>query len=156
MISTELMKKKFIRRETIIIMKPKKCLMGIYNIIRKNISDLKNLTNDIEFGCNFKDGLCRMESRNSCKDIMCCCSGCKSSFGYLDNIFAEDIPYYAKKYDKKTGFWRKGKGCILDRDKRSETCLSYNCSNNRNVRMQLYFIKQNIVGTFKMMKFDEL
>ena len=103
--------------------------------------ELANLTAKIDYGCSFEDGGCRRyraEYYSKKKKAMCFCSECASSFGYFIKIFfnnyndkhyiEKELLYYTKKYSINTGFWRKGKGCILPRCRRSGTCLSYNCS----------------------------
>ena len=35
---------------------------------------------------------------------------------------------YKSKWNKKLGFFRYGKGCILPHRKRSEVCLCYHCN----------------------------
>jgi hypothetical protein len=40
----------------------------------------------------------------------------------------KDLAYYARHFSIKTGFWRKGKGCILSRKMRSVTCLTHHCN----------------------------
>jgi len=96
-------------------------------------TELANLTSLIDFGCKFKDGKCIGSGVE-----MCCCSGCRGSTGFFRTTFfydysrkdriEDEMLYYAKKFNLKTGFWRKDKGCILPRRKRSATCLTYNCS----------------------------
>lgn len=110
---------------------------GSKTITRKLYKELANLTAKINFRCNFKNGTCRSGRSTE----RCCCSDCRESFGYLDTIFfavyssdetiLEEILYYIKKFSTITGFWRKDKGCILPRSRRSTTCLTYNCSDER-------------------------
>ena len=110
---------------------------GSKRINRKLYEELANLTAKINFRCNFKNGTCGSGRSTE----RCCCSNCRGSFGYLDTIFfavyssdetiLEEILYYIKKFSTITGFWRKDKGCILPRSRRSTTCLTYNCSDER-------------------------
>lgn len=63
-------------------------------------------------------------------NYMCCCGGCAGSVGHADT-FPKDTRYLeemASYFNAETGYWRKGKGCILPRKYRSVTCLLYNCS----------------------------
>ncbi|NIU84559.1 MAG: hypothetical protein GWN31_12000 [Candidatus Thorarchaeota archaeon] len=63
-------------------------------------------------------------------NYMCCCGGCAGSVGHADT-FPKDVRYLeemASYFNTETGYWRKGKGCILPRKYRSRTCLSYHCS----------------------------
>ena len=95
---------------------------------------LANMTNKINYGCNFwSNGSC-IRSRNakengSILNEMHCCSDCASHVGYLR--FIQDDPKVisriASYFKPKVGFWRKGKGCILPRKYRSTTCLEYRC-----------------------------
>ena len=108
-------------------------LMGRNSVNPTVYKELADLTSLINFGCNFKNGKCRAD-----RTEMCCCGSCASCFGHFtetffsgyDNIeyIEEEMLYYVREYRAKTGFWRKGKGCILPRHKRSATCLTYNCS----------------------------
>jgi hypothetical protein len=63
---------------------------------------------------------------------MCCCSGCRSCFGFLYQLpeSYNVIQFYAEHFNGETGFWRKGTGCILPRSHRSSTCLTHNCDRN--------------------------
>lgn len=97
-----------------------------YNYHIKLLKALKRVSGYIPFPCEFdKDGQCN--GKGVSKDHMCCCGGCKDSVGYLNIVPESDIPFYAKWYTGKTGFWRKGKGCILPREYRSSTCLTFYC-----------------------------
>lgn len=101
----------------------------------KYYTELAKLTAKIKFKCNFEKGRCRAE-----RTEMCCCSSCMRSYGHFSERFfagythkndiEEELLYYARKFSTKTGFWRKGEGCILPREKRSSTCLGYNCNKN--------------------------
>lgn len=93
---------------------------------------LAKLTAKIDFKCRFEKGKCREH-----RTVRCCCSNCAFYFGYLGTMFMnyysdiedieEQILYYVKKYTLRNGFWRRNKGCILPREMRSATCLTYNC-----------------------------
>ena len=107
------------------------------NYVREDIyTKLANLTAKINFRCNFEDGSCKSYRDHGHK--MCCCKLCSSDFGFLRVVFfkpwddssfiEEELLYYAKKFNLKTGFWREGKGCVLPRHKRSQTCLTHNCT----------------------------
>lgn len=90
--------------------------------------NLKSLTSLINYDCQFDEkGLCKQNKGT--KNIMCCCGGCRSSIGFLRELFYKDIPLYAELFDEDTGFWRKD-GCALPRDLRSPLCLRYNCIKN--------------------------
>ena len=99
----------------------------------KTYKKLANLTSKINYGCNFVDGKCK-EDRTE----MCCCSSCYSSSGHFQERFLtgdaneeaieKELLYYVKKHKEYVGFWRKGKGCVLPRERRSSTCLTYNCN----------------------------
>lgn len=97
--------------------------------------ELAKLTTKINYDCGFMD-----EKYKKNRNKMCCCSNCLEYVGHLDIKFfnhydtdeyiEKELLYYAKKFSKNTGFWRKNKGCILPRERRSITCLTYNCSKN--------------------------
>ena len=93
---------------------------------------LAKLTSEINFECGFKDGKCKAKETE-----MCCCIQCREYYGHFHIRFFDDysseidiekeLLYYAKKIDDRYGFWRRDKGCILPRERRSATCLTYNC-----------------------------
>lgn len=94
-----------------------------------HIKRLKRGTTDINFRCD--------ESR--CKDKwvdpdqskqMCCCYGCSYSCGYLTGevIELKNIQTYLDNWNKLSGFWRPDIGCILPRELRSITCVTYSCN----------------------------
>ena len=95
------------------------------NYYKNDIQNLKKLTSLIDYDCQFdKKGVCKHNKGSNY--IMCCCSGCKGSIGYLLVIPYEDIKIYAAKFDEETGFWRKD-GCSLPRELRSGVCLGHHC-----------------------------
>lgn len=113
-----------IRRNTTIIDE-----MAWKNDDHRRLYKLKMLTDSIDFKCNFNEnGQCR-ENRVDWASghPACCCKDCARSTGYLDIMFENEIDEYAKSFNAKTGFWRKGKGCILPRKKRSPTCVTFTC-----------------------------
>jgi len=100
---------------------------------------LAGLTSYLAFNCNFnKDGLCKVRQSNNVFDNvdekaqMCCCGGCRPCIGFHYQMSPDYsvIEFYAQHFDEKTGFWRKGTGCVLPRSHRSSTCLTYNCDRN--------------------------
>ena len=95
------------------------------------IKQIKNETANIDFGCTFdNNGYCNTTRTfwTEKMDQKCCCKLCAEYIGYLKFINSEkDLKYYAKLFNNKTGFWRKDKGCILDRSMRSSTCVTYTC-----------------------------
>ena len=92
------------------------------------IKSLKMISEDIEFPCEFNERGCQVHDTE-----VCCCQGCHETIGWFDYIPEKDFPLYAKKFsDKnKNGFWRKGKGCVLPRELRSTTCVSFLCGRYR-------------------------
>lgn len=96
---------------------------------------IREATSAINYDCQFKDGKCK--SNVSSYNPRCCCQGCAGALGYLRGGLNK-IPLGSDKeilplFSEKTGFWRKGKGCILPRKYRSVVCLSFNCIDNLNV-----------------------
>ena len=89
------------------------------------------LTSLIDYGCDFKKGSCKDNKYNR-RRKQGCCGGCASNIGYLNDIsnLREDLTKTARLYNKKTGFWRKGRGCSLPRELRSITCLGHMCHKN--------------------------
>ncbi len=92
----------------------------------RNYYRAAELTERIDFGCDFKNGRCKKHRRD--KEPMCCCQYCAVEGGYLHKVSAAGAKVVQKLWDKKTGLWRKGKGCILPRRYRSITCLLHSCS----------------------------
>ena len=96
--------------------------------------ELANLTEKIDFGCNFTNGKCENGRKKGC------CGSCRWAFGYLNPRFIngkdtikdikKEMIYYATKFHRFNGFWRRNKGCILPREKRSTTCLTHSCKGN--------------------------
>ena len=98
---------------------------------------LAELTSYLMFDCDFnKKGLCKIRRKYTSalddRAQMCCCSGCRPCLGFHYELSADYsiIEFYAKHFNEETGFWRKGKGCVLPRKYRSSTCLTYNCDHN--------------------------
>jgi hypothetical protein len=112
----------------------------------KRIENLKRLTGRIEFGCKFdKNGRCNGKKTIYNLEKQCCCADCAVKMGYLQIIHEKDALYYAKKFNKKTGFWRKGKGCIIDRHMRSNTCIAFVCDvGPNNLKDELNSLKGTI------------
>jgi hypothetical protein len=90
------------------------------------IRGLKGFIKYVRFDCQFnrKTGGCK-ENPLSRK---CCCYSCMDNVGYLQLMAQENIPFYARHFSPKTGFWRESKGCILPHHMRSITCLTHNCN----------------------------
>ncbi len=58
----------------------------------------------------------------------CCCAGCASASGYFSTAPANiSKAKLAKLFDPVLGFYRPKTGCVLPREHRSSTCLSYSC-----------------------------
>ncbi|KKL87302.1 hypothetical protein LCGC14_1936020 [marine sediment metagenome] len=90
------------------------------------------LTILIDYGCNFKKGKCKNNGNNGVRQSgMGCCSGCDRHVGYLRSIPVdwEHLIKMARLFNKRTGFWRKGRGCALPHELRSSICLGYICNN---------------------------
>jgi len=83
----------------------------------------------VDFKCDFDErGLCKLYRKNNPdKAAMCCCNQCRDMSGYIDWVNLRDLKEIRKLWSKRTGFWRKGKGCILPRAYRSATCTFYHC-----------------------------
>lgn len=130
-----------------------KILMRVFDESRytnpEYYTELANLTKKINFDCDFKNGKCKKYRNYNNKKIMCCCSGCVWNFGYLKTRFIrgedeiknieKEMLYYATKFSRVNGFWRRNKGCILPREKRSPTCLTHNCGVKYNSHIRLLF-----------------
>lgn len=128
--------------------------------------NLKKSTENINYKCNFdSDGICKDNI-----SIMCCCAECFQSCGYLFNgpniIFKSNLKKYIryfsskiinnKSYNKKAiGFWREGKGCILPREMRSHTCLSYHCTDENISTLINLWNKEYKILVKKIIKLSE-
>lgn len=90
---------------------------------------LKQAINSIEFSCFKEGGKCALRPDGS----VCCCGSCDTQFGHFastDIILSQNIKIYNKLFFPKTGFWHKHKGCLLPKELRSITCITYNCENS--------------------------
>ena len=127
--------------------------------ILKEFRLLKNFIKFINFDCQIKEKCPGIEndSTGGCKvtpqSLKCCCSGCVDSAGYFRKMIQSELNFYAKKFSVKTGFWRKGMGCILEHKMRSTTCLTHHCNYEdipgfdlgvSNLRHRLYNLRAKI------------
>jgi len=113
------------------------------------------LTSLLDFGCSFKGDACAENGLNlqrlkyykhkrrtatSAADkeffsdtitklymAASCCLSCRSAVGHFNNVNGDTLTLLAEKFDAKSGFWRKGRGCLLPRKLRSTTCLTHYC-----------------------------
>ena len=95
----------------------------------KDFHSLKSLFEYVDFDCQHnEDGGCKELSESR----MCCCHDCFDRGGFFRVLIGDDITYYSRKFNvrEKTGFWRKGKGCILPHKMRSVICLTHFCRDN--------------------------
>ena len=78
---------------------------------------------------------CQINSTGGCKEtpdaLSCCCDDCYRCSGHFRRLVDIDITMYARRFSIKTGFWRKGKGCVLPHEMRSVTCVTHHCNNSR-------------------------
>jgi hypothetical protein len=94
---------------------------------------------EIDFGCRFDGSGCQM-TRAGSRGKMACCYNCAYTGGFFETINPSDIPLLESSFDKETGFWREGAGCILPREKRSEVCLTYRCASAHNVTPRAFLV----------------
>jgi len=89
------------------------------------------LTSFFKFPCNFKNNTCAgYPNLRANEENRCCCHNCGNSHGHFQRSWPASpklLAYYARKFNPVTGFWRKNKGCILPRHKRSLVCANYRC-----------------------------
>jgi len=84
----------------------------------------KKLIEEYDFGCKFQNNKCIITNEYK----KSCCENCAKAKGYFYRKIPDNwIGTLAKLYSKKTGFWRKDKGCILPSHIRSEVCIKYRC-----------------------------
>lgn len=121
------------------------------------------LTSMIDFKCNFdEDGICEQyqykkhykSGRRKAKETIervskCCCRSCGDYIGYLDSLpnSRYDLELIASRFNKKTGFWRLGEGCVLPREYRSNTCLFYMCNHSQFKKNSTLFLLRSIMTT---------
>ena len=129
MIKVEEMKRKFLNKKT-------KIVPYVESNILDKIKALKGSSKDFPFDlCKFDDeGRCD-RFRNG--GVQCMCKDCNLFCGFIRFTTEKDLIMYAELYDEKTGFFRKGKGCVLPREYRSGICLSYYCVKDNNFSKQL-------------------
>jgi len=88
---------------------------------------LKGLIQYIDFNCQINEtGGCK----NNPDILRYCCNDCLSNAGYFKIMLNRDIGFYSKIFSAKTGFWRKGKGCVIPHRMRSTTCLTHHCNHS--------------------------
>jgi len=95
----------------------------------------KEVTKCIDYGCE----LCAHKNSQAKRAKFRCCTNCASNFGYQGEsvMNLQKIKLLMRSYDKKLGFWREGKGCILPREYRSITCLAFGCYLRESMRSDL-------------------
>lgn len=61
--------------------------------------------------------------------VMCCCSSCVRTVGWSYYLPEDEttLRRMARYFNSLTGYWRPDRGCILPRQYRSGTCLTYAC-----------------------------
>lgn len=94
------------------------------SFLLEKYQSLKGFLKNVDFECN-------IQANGSCKNYnggRCCCFNCKDNLGFIHIMFEHQIPYYARHFNYKSGFWREGKGCILPHHMRSVTCLTQHCN----------------------------
>ena len=114
-------------KENGVRIKPKSdLLLDDFDVDRLNeFRRLKQFIPYINFDCQIKkSGGCK----SSPTTIKCCCYSCIDNVGFLRMIIDSDLTYYSRRFSVKTGFWRKGKGCVLPHKMRSTTCLTHHCN----------------------------
>jgi len=95
---------------------------------------IANITEYIDFGCRFvKSGKCKNIRNKGGHRRASTATGCCRSFCTYNNGYLRKIPKSAEKeilslWSTDSGFFRKGKGCVLPRKWRDEICLLYECS----------------------------
>jgi len=87
-----------------------------------------SLTRFLDFGCDFKDGICYSYRKVSVNKEMCCCHSCFYSVGHFKCVNIRDLDILAERFKPDIGFWRKEGGCVLPRSLRSNVCLMHSCS----------------------------
>ncbi len=88
------------------------------------IKEVKNLTSFVNFKCDCFDRPSTLFVDDRPIEIKGggCCTDCYRTLGY--GALRE---HNMHKFRKRIGFWRKNKGCVLDRSERSIICINYSC-----------------------------
>jgi hypothetical protein len=124
-----------------------------FNIhILSSFHNLKGFIKNIDFDCQINPkGGCRVTPNS----IRCCCSNCYHNAGFFRVMIDTDIIKYSKQFSIRTGFWRKGKGCILPHKMRSVTCLTHHCNHDHieyfgygimTIRHKLHDLRRRILN----------
>jgi len=126
MIEVEDMRNRFLQKYV-------KILSDTDNDILDKIKVLKQSSETLPFDlCNFdNDGRCETFRKDGWQ---CLCVECDTFCGYIKYTTEEELIMYAEAYDDKTGFFREGIGCVLPREYRSRTCLSYYCIKDSKIK----------------------
>jgi len=127
-----------------------------------NRKKLADLTKHVDYDCGFgSTGRCKNYLETPAEQLtMCCCNSCFDSMGYVDYLPTgdggwpydqkdnlKDLKVYARHFSEKAvkfsygytikiGYWRPGKGCILPRSYRSNTCLGYTCGKKKQTKWE--------------------
>ncbi len=111
-----------------------------------NFRKIKEFFNYINFDCHIKKDGTGCKRYEKMVPTMCCCGCCHSSIGHFRIMIDENLKYYARLYNRETGFWREKKGCILLRRMRSTTCLTYHCNHHQkpNFSHGLHILKDKL------------
>jgi hypothetical protein len=116
------------------------------NRLKRRLIVMRKMTEYLPYQCDFdKKGDCRETRKKDShwknyygKNNKCCCVSCASEIGYIKMIPQRAISKYAECFDSKTGFWKEGEGCRLPRELRSDTCLRYSCSPDKEFKDMLF------------------
>lgn len=128
------------------------------NILFRDLSYTKGIFKYLSFDCQISNNT--KHKSGHCKTFngaWCCCHSCKNSVGFLRIISEHILKKYARHFNEKTGYWRQGKGCILNHTMRSSTCLTYNCNDKdpqfqrgiSQIRNIIYDTEQKILKVWK-------
>lgn len=135
-----------------------------YALNTDQICDLHEYTENFDYDCRFKDGICKNElwvSNTSNPNPMCCCKDCYSNMGYLSHhnpiMVVRYLKLFARLFKEDVGFWRSGKGCVLPRKVRSPICLAYRCL-GKNGSLNITAIQEvemRFTNALKLRKYSE-
>jgi hypothetical protein len=84
-----------------------------------------------DFGCDFRNERCKVVRKRhdpEWRTMKCCCADCAEMLGYLERIPPGTANTIAELFHPKTGFWRRGVGCVLPHEWRDPVCLRYACT----------------------------
>ena len=109
----------------------KKLVIRQHSYFTNQICDLHEYTENFDYDCRFKEGICKKYNSAKAPNPRCCCSGCATHSGYMHahhpRMILAHMETFARLFKEDVGYWREGEGCALPRKLRSPICLQHRC-----------------------------